>query len=182
MRFFCLMIDDDELPSLPLPLMSPPNLLPLFFCVWSRYPVASPFFVFLFWLSIFLFFSLLVSQRAKCIYSFLVSYISLFFSACFPLEFSTFYVQFFFSLSYTQTLHPRIRFHTPRPSPHKCIHVPTRRFVHALLQIHTRHTYTICLLSAHPHFLIFFLPLHTKKQFTTLSTLLYNLIKQISLS
>ena len=33
-----------------------------------------------------------------------------------------------------------------------------------------------------PTSLFFFLPLHTKKQFTTLSTLLYNLIKQISLS
>ena len=170
--------------SLPLPLMSPRLTFSRFSSVFGRVIRWLPFFCFpilafyfpFFFPSSFLNVLNVYTLFWFCIYPF-------FFSARFPLEFSTFYVQFFFSLSYTQTLHPRIRFHTPRPSPHKCIHVPTRRFVHALLQIHTRHTYTTCLLSAHtplPYF--FFLPLHTKKQFTTLSTLLYNLIKQISLS
>ena len=149
--------------SPPPPNVPSSNLLPLFFCVWSRYPVASPFcfpilaFYFPFFFpSSFLNVLNVYTLFWFCIYPF-------FFSARFPLEFSIFYVQFFFSLSYTQTLHPRIRFHTPRPSPHKCIHVPTRRFVHALLQIHTRHTYTTCLLSAHtplPYF--FFLPFTPK--------------------
>ena len=174
------MIDDDELPSLPLPLMSPPNLLPLFFCVWSRYPVASPFFVFLFWLSIFLFFSLLVSQHAKCIYSFLVLYISLFFLSSLSSRIFNFLCTIFLFTFIHTNITPTYTLSHPTPLPaqmHTCAYSPFCACI-----ITNPHTYTICLLSAHPHFLIFFLPLHTKKQFTTLSTLLYNLIKQISLS
>lgn len=145
--------------SPPPPNVPSSNLLPLFFCVWSSYPVAS---LFLFSYSGFLFsffFPLLVSQRAKCIYSFLVLYISLFFLSSLSSRIFNFLCTIFLftfihtNITSTYTLsHP-----TPLPAQmHTCAYSPFCACI--ITNPHTTHVYNLPAICTHPTSLFFFSP------------------------
>ena len=148
--------------SPPPPLMSPRLTFTRLSSVFGRVIRWLPLFLFSY--SGFLFslsFFLLVSQRAKCIYSFLVLYISLFFLSSLSSRIFNFLCTIFLftfihtNITSTYTLSPP----TPLPAQmHTCAYSPFCACI-----ITNPHTYTICLLSAHPHFLIFFpSPSHQK--------------------